>query len=319
MKNSIKSASLLVVGKTSNNTNSGSFERYIGFGKVNIIAVNPNKQQLQELTGREIEKEPEYTFEDQEGVKCARITFYVRTVADECNGIDTVSNISFVLKKQPCISKENNAQIIDEYGNSTWINAESAKNHAKPLSKAGKTMSISDNYHIGYRGEAELVTFLKIFLGVRNAFKYIDGSWVLGDNTEDCKFGLEHIKDYFSGDFSEINEAYSLQPNNMIKLMFGIKTNQEGKVYQTICNNKDFFLYHFADARAIEKAKQNLIASKQQGLFSSEEYDTTPIHVWSVTPTDLNATAVNAPAAADQASDPMAPAVSGSTPWDDNF
>ena len=39
-----------------------TFKRYKGIAAVSVLAINPNKAKLKELTGRELQEEPKYLF-----------------------------------------------------------------------------------------------------------------------------------------------------------------------------------------------------------------------------------------------------------------
>ena len=53
----------------------GNYALYKGVAALNILAVNPNKAELSELTGRDIEEEPQYVSQTEEGKAQVRVTF----------------------------------------------------------------------------------------------------------------------------------------------------------------------------------------------------------------------------------------------------
>ena len=54
-----------------------------------------------------------------------------------------------------------------------------------------------------------------------------------------CEVRFDHIDRWFNGDFKEIKEAVANQPNNLIQVMFGVRTNdQNNKQYQSFFNDK---------------------------------------------------------------------------------
>ena len=68
----------------------GSFKMYKGMAAFNIVAVNPTKAELEALTGRELENEPEYVGKTDEGKEQVRVVFYGKTAPDAKlnNGIE---------------------------------------------------------------------------------------------------------------------------------------------------------------------------------------------------------------------------------------
>lgn len=245
------SYSFLAIGKTQESKETQEFKRYIGVGSSFVIAVNPTKKELEEIYGREMANDPEYVVDTDNG-KEARITFIVKTDPAVCKGIEMINRMMFTLRNTPAYSKDGSkVQVIDKFGNSTWASTEVAKAKGKILTANGNSAKIADDYRMACVGEADLTNFLKSYLGVGDVFNYVNGSWVLKDNTDDFLFGLEHIKDYFSGNFSEIKDAIALQPNNKVKLLYGVRTTDEGKQYQTVITRQNFILPNYAGVKAL--------------------------------------------------------------------
>lgn len=297
--------SFLAIGKTQESTETQEFKKYVGVGSSFVVAVNPTKKELEEIFGREMANEPEYVVDTDNG-KEARITFVVKTDPSACNGIEMVNRVTFTLRNAPAYSRDQTkVQVIDKFGNSTWADTEVAKAGGKILTAGGNNAKIADGYRMACVGEADLIDFLKSYLCVGNAFNYVNGSWVLKENTDDYVFGLEHIKDYFSGDFSEIKEAIKLQPNNKVKLLYGVRTTDEGKQFQTVAIRQGFVLPNYAGSRALARLESELSRAKDNGSYANTDFRVQELAEYTVEATNLN----NAPAATDAASE-------GGMPWD---
>lgn len=280
----------LSVGKTGESKEAAEFKRYIGYGSTHVVAVNPKKAELDNLMGYDSQSDPEYIGSDDNG-KWARVTFIVKTDPEANNGIEITSRLSFTLYNTPAYSKDNTkVQVIDDYGNSTWATVEDAKAGNKLMSSNGKELKIANKYRMTCRGEADLVAFLKTYLCVDDAFNYVNGTWTLKDNADDYKFALEHISDYFKGDFSEVKDAIALQPNNKIKLLYGVHTTDEGKQYQTIATKDRLILRNSAGSKAFEKAEKELVNIKQGGGYATTEFKVQELAEYDVQATDLNNT-----------------------------
>lgn len=278
----------LTVGKTTESKEAVEFKRYIGVGSSKVLAVNPDKQTLDELMGFESQSDPVYTGTDDNG-EFARIDFIVRTDAESCNGIEITNKLTFFLRNTPAYNRDKTkVQIIDDYGNSTWTTVEDAKAGNKPLSSNGNPLKIADKYRIAFQGEPELVDFLKIYLCVGDAFNYTNGAWVLKPDAADNVFGLEHIKDYFKGNFSELAEALKLQPNNKVKLLYGVRTSDDGKQYQTIAARRNMILRNTAGPKAFERLEEEIRNAKNAGSFATTEFKVQELAEYSVEPTDLS-------------------------------
>lgn len=279
--------SFLSIGKTAQSTEAKEFKRYIGVGSSFVKAVNPDKATLSSLLGYDAQ-EPEYFGTDEDG-KFARITFIVATDPEQCNGIQITERLTFTLHANPAYNRDNTkVQVIDTYGNSSWANVEDAKAGNKLLSSNGKELKIGPKYRMACRGEADLVGFLKTYLVVEDAFNYVNGSWVLKENAENYVFGLDHIKDYFNGDFSELKEALKLQPNNKVKLLYGVRTTDEGKQYQAIASRDTLILRNSANANALVKLDKELQNIKNNGGYPTTEFKVQELQEYNVKATDLS-------------------------------
>lgn len=279
--------SFIAVGKTqeSKETGEGSFKRYVGIGSSRVLAVNPSKQKLDELRGFESQNEPEYV-KDGENGKEAHINFVVRTDPDSCNGIEMTNIAMFVLRQAPAYNRdESKVEVIDKYGNHTWVDTELAKAGGKLPENYAIDQS---SYRMACDGECNLVDFLKKYLNVPASLDYINGTWVLAENAADGEFRLEHVKDYFKGNFKELDEALAYQPNNKIKLLYGVRTTEDGKQYQTVCTRGNMILRNNAGAKALAKLEKDLANAKQNGSFPTTEYKVQELQEYTVEPTNLS-------------------------------
>ena len=277
------SVSFLVIGKTQESTDAQEFTKYIGLASSYVLAVNPKKAQLDELLGYETQEEPEYLKEDEDG-KQAIITFVVKTDPETSNGVELVTRASIIMRPQPAYNKDKSkVQVIDQYGNFTWADTDTAKaggsiEHANKL----------DKYRIACVGECALVDFLKKYLNVPDAYDYKNGTWIKKDaaKAKEGEFALENVKDYFKGDFSEIQGAIALQPNNKIKLLYGVR-NKDGKLYQTVCMREQLMLNNAAGSNSIIKLEKDLISAKSNGSFQNIDFKVQELKEWNVQPTNL--------------------------------
>ena len=282
------SYSFLAIGKTQESTETVEFKKYVGVGSSFVVAVNPTKKTLEEIYGHEIANVPDYVVDTDNG-KEARLTFIVKTDPSVCNGIELISRMMFTLRNAPAYNQDKTkVQVIDKYGNSTWANTEDAKAGKKLFSKDGKELKIDSSYRMACVGEVELIGFLKAYLCIGDAFNYVNGSWVIKPNAEDYVFGLEHIKDYFSADFSEIRDAIALQPNNKVKLLYGVRTTDEGKQYQTIATRLNMILPNSAGSRAIERLANELSRAKSAGSYANTDFRVQELAEYTVEATDLS-------------------------------
>ena len=285
------SYSFLAIGKTQESKEAQEFKKYVGVGSSFVVAVNPTKKELEEIYGHEIANDPEYVVDTDNG-KEARITFIVKTDPETCNGVEMINRMMFTLRNAPAYNQDQTkAQVIDKFGNVTWANAEDAKAGKPIFTKNGNPAKIAPDYRIACVGDA---------------FNYVNGSWVLKENTDDFVFGLEHIKEYFKGDFSEIKEAIALQPNNKVKLLYGVRTTDEGKQYQAIATRNGMILPNYAGSKALARLEKDLANAKDNGSYASTEFAVQELTEYNVQATNLNAAPVETGTASG----------SGDMPWD---
>lgn len=299
----INSYSFLAIGKTQESKEAAEFKRYVGIGSSFVVGVNPTKKELEDIYGREMANDPEYVVDTENG-KEARVTFIVKTDANACNGIEMVNRVMFTLRNAPAYNRDQTkVQVIDKYGNTTWADTETAKAGGKILTANGNSAKIDSSYRMACVGEAELINFLKVYLCVADAFDYVNGSWVKRADADDNVFGLEHIKDYFKGDFSEIKEAIALQPNNKVKLLYGVRTTDDGKQYQTVATHSNMVLRNSAGSKAIERLEKELNNLKERGSYASTDFRVQELAEYTVEATNLS----NTPASEES---------TGDMPWD---
>ena len=277
------------VGKTAESTETQEFKKYIGVGSSYVLAVNPTKEELEKIYGREMNA-PEYLTE-ADGVKMARVTFIVKTDPEQCNGAEIINRATITLRNTPAYNRDGSkVQVIDGFGNSTWANTEDAKMGKKLLSSEGKELKIDSKYRMACSGEADLVAFLKAYLVIEDAFEYKNGSWIKKPNADrDCVFGLDNVKDYFKGDFSEIKQVIALQPNNKVKLLYGVRTTEDNKQYQDVCTRNGMVLVNKAGNNAYARLEKDLINAKNSGAFPNTEYKVQELAEYSLEPTNLEA------------------------------
>lgn len=284
----------MAFGQGQVSTEEVSFKKYIGVASVNVLAVNPTKEKLEEIYGRELSKAPEYTEETEingEKVAKVRIDFVIKADNEkykDANGkpVELISKISFFLANRYKYNSENTkVQVKDKYGRFAWVTVEQAKNHEIPQYSNGPA-NIDKDYKPAYDGEEDLINFIKTFLNIPSCQNYIDGKWVMkdADKLEDCEASLDHISDYFKGDTSELSTILSYQPTNKVKVLFGIKNSNDGKQFQTVYNK----MVLRNNVRDYGKLDANVKETQSRGSMSTSEFDCTDLHEYVVKATDLS-------------------------------
>ena len=273
-------------------TEGSAVKRYIGVAPVFVISVNPSKEELEKIYGVEIEKDPEYLGEmevgdDKHKVSNLRFDFIVKTDAAKC-GIEFTTKVALFLRNEIRYNKaKTKCQVIDKYGRTTWVTSEQLKGHVIPLDKNGNPLQIDADYRPAYEGEENLTNFIKAYLNIPNPMSYVNGKWV--ENTkvkaEECECRLEHISDYFKGDISEIKGITTFQPNNKVKILFGVRNTDDNKQYQAAY--VDMFLKN--NVTDYSKLDAHMQDRKSNGAYPNTEFKVEDLKEYNVEATDFSA------------------------------
>lgn len=290
----------------------GSIKRYIGVASVSVLAINPLKEELEKLYNRTLENAPEYIGEaeiNDTKVPQVRIDFIVKADPEkylDANNqpLDFVSKVSLFIRKAYRYNRDNTkVQVIDKYGRTAWVTIEQAKAHEVPVYSNGPA-NIDKDYRPAYVGEEELIKFLIAYLNIPSCQRYVDGKWVMNDADKlpDSEAMLEHIEDYFKGDISELRTIIGYQPNNKVKVLFGIRNTDDNKQYQTVYTR--MFLKN--GVTNYSKLDKDVKQTQESGALSTSEFDCTDLHEYVVESTSFAPTG---------SSDMPFPPASGETPW----
>lgn len=285
----------------------GSFKMYKGMAAFNIVAVNPTKAELEALTGREIENDPEYVGKTDEGKEQVRVVFYAKTAPEAKlnNGIELLVPISFMLTKDYKVGQNSGKyQIIDKFGRTAWATKEEVQSKSIPQYSSGPA-NISADYRLAWQGEEFLVDFLIQWLNIPGPAVYKDKVWVMKENTDDSEVSLD-MAALFKGDVKELKELVTLAATYIVKGAVGIRTvdNENGtRQYQAVFTRK-FAKNAVTNYSRIDDA---ITEFQNAGGAPGTEFSTQPLHENVVEATTFTPTADNDPLGA--ATAPTA------TPW----
>lgn len=294
-------------------TEGAKIVRYTGVASIYVKGVNPTKEELEKFYGRDLDNTPTYIGEvDLGGTKVPQVRLDFMVVADpekykdaEGNPIDLKTRVTLFLRKSFRLSQAGKYQVIDKYGRTAWATEEEIAAKQVPVYSNGKPANISSEYRKAYHGEEELIKFLIAYLNIPSCQRYVNGEWIMNDASKlaDSEAYLEHIEDYFKGNFKELKDIISLQPNNKVKVLFGIRNTDDGKQYQTTYTRM-FLKNSITDYSKLDK---ELREAQSAGAMPTSEFDVTDLHEYIVTPTDLSQQL--------SGNVPFPPASSAATPW----
>jgi hypothetical protein len=199
------------------------FSLRVGVGEVEVVAVNPDREDLCSILGRDIEKDPEYIGEkDVDGVKVktARISFYVKDKNSEDGKIDQVT---FFLEDRDRMNKNGDKfQYINSVGTTTWGAKES--DLAAWFTKR--------DYRVAKTGEGELYEFLQAWL---SKLDYRDAETTLTINWEKLMKGnVKELREQINGEYQDsVTVGFTVRNVEVVDKDTEEKTTKQ---YQAISN-----------------------------------------------------------------------------------
>lgn len=196
-----------------------------GIGKITPIAVNPNAEELRTLLGTENIQEPSY-INDRDGRKTTRIDIWHKP-----EEYDTYSKMSFYLEHEPQPSSNGNYLIINDflqntYGKSIEDVLERIKND-KEYAEWFQTKGLRISHGNATNGEVSLLNYLCTLCNID----------YYGNNG----INFENFQAILNGDVSEIRniiDTFSKESPLFIKVLHGVRVNDEGKTYQELYTGK---------------------------------------------------------------------------------
>lgn len=275
-------------GKAVESKESAPVKRYVGIAPVKVVAVNPTKAELEKIYNTTLDNEPEYLGSREvngNNVPYVRVDFVVKTDVDK-SGIDMITKVSFFVRKQYMMNKDaTKVKVVDKYARTAWVTQEEFKNKLIPTYANGPAR-IDNNYRMLYQGEEELLMFVKNYLGILDVDEYVDGVWRMRSNPEDYTAGFSDMEKWFKGDISEIKGAIAMMPDNYIKLLFGVRTTDEGREYQDVFSRASQ-RFNTRKNTTIEKA---LTEAKNAGAYPNTYFETCELKEYAPAPTNVAAT-----------------------------
>lgn len=276
-----------------------SIKRYIGIASASVLALNPSKEELEKIYDRTIENDIEYLGQTEingDTVPFIRLDFIVKADPEKYldnnnQPVNLVTKMSLFLRKTFRLNKDNTkVQVIDKYGRTAWVTIEQAKAREVPTYSNGPA-NIDKDYRPAFVGEEDLTKFLIAYLNIPSCQRYIDGKWVMNspDKLSDSEARLEKIEDYFSGDVSELKAILSYQPNNKVKMLFGVRNTEEGRQYQTVYTR--MFLRN--STNDYSRIAKDVAQTQAAGALSTSEFECTELHEYTVKSTDLSQPSVS--------------------------
>ena len=290
----------MAISKGNASKEAQEFKRFIGVCPVFVKAVNPNKAEHEKLFNTTLEEAPVYVQdkEDNDGNSYKNVRISVVLQPDiEKIGFDMplVTMPLFITNQKQHGANSGKYQVVDKYGRFAWATEAEISAKEIPTYSNGKKADISNDYRIAYVGEEDLTNFIRVFLCIPSITKWDNNEKCMVPNTDvkpeecECRLDVETFEKFFKGDFSEIKDILGFQPTNKIKVCLGVRTDANGKLFQSVYTKK--FISNAATSySSLDKALQADISyATTHNKALSTEYSAKAVHEYSVTPTTFTA------------------------------
>lgn len=290
----------MAISKGNASKEAQEFKRFIGVCPVFVKAVNPNKAEHEKLFNTTLEEAPVYVQdkEDSNGnsYKNVRISVVLQPDTEKI-GFDMplVTMPLFITNQKQHGANSGKYQVVDKYGRFAWATEAEISAKEIPTYSNGKKADISNDYRIAYVGEEDLTNFIRVFLCIPSITKWDNNEKCMVPNTDvkpeecECRLDIETFEKFFKGDFSDIKDILGFQPTNKIKVCLGVRTDANGKLFQSVYTKK-FISNAATNYSSLDKALQADIAyATTHNKALSTEYSAKAVHEYSVTPTTFTA------------------------------
>ena len=229
---------------------------YTGVENFVPTLVNPGLEDLKKIYGDNA-KEDTYVSTTEEGKPQLKIVIYLDNKAEEGEESIKTRLTFFVVADKRVSQAGDKTQFINAYGQSTWLpNDGSIPENMNWYDAEGKREA--------FRGEDLVIDFLRNLLNLPSKDK--------ADKPEDAKsqFTVQEWQKMFSGDMSPLKGIIS-QATNKIGILLGVKTVEDGKMYQDVYNRKTLRQYTKASGK-FDYLRNDVVEAQNNGAYSSTDF-----------------------------------------------
>lgn len=278
-----------------------SFELQLieGVGSVHIIDINPTNEVLRKYGWNIPEDAPEreyvkYKENNGKMEQNTRICLLVEVSDMEDKPVITMN---YLIRPDVFINADGTkCKVIDSFIRTAWGTKSEIKSHQIPVYASGPA-NISSDYKYCHRGEEEILKFFYKYLNITPLQRYDRVSQSYIDNKNPGQLTIDRWDKLCNGDVSELKEYIALQPNNRVKVCFGVQTTPENKSYQTFLTSTYFGNnlmpdkntgYYTSAQKAIDKFFDDIKKNEERtGRTNPNTYtfSAAPAKKWNVTPT----------------------------------
>jgi len=271
-------------GKAQEVTDGPTRKLYTGAENFKVLVVNPTKEEIEDLYGREIQYTPEYVntteVEDGDGKRTVdqiRLDFFLSNDDDSIT-----TKAQFYIAKTHHKSQTGKIRVINDFGKTAWLEKDHIASKTTPDNMSWYN---SSGMKVAYRGEEELISFLSNLLNLPWDLSKLDDA-----SDAHARISKEEWAKIFAGDVSLIRSIIE-STNNKVGVVLGVKTKQDGGHVQSMFNRTTLRQYtiHSAKADKFKYVLKDIIEAKAAGAFGNVEFgpDDLELREFSITPDQL--------------------------------
>lgn len=245
----------------------GSFKVYTGVGTFTAVTANPTAAEEAEIKGTSPkENENVYFSKGNDGIGVLKINIWMRS-----SDYGFTLPVRFSVKNQMMVTEKDGIKklkVIDKFGSTALVTQEEFKAKAIPLIN-NEPAKISADYRPCYKGEEEIVSFIRTLLNLKKG-------------NEGCLDSVPDIsKDNGASLVNEVREALTLAGDNKIKLVVGTRV-YNNSLYMNA--NPRYFLPAWKDDVSYVQGK--ILKEQEKGFDNDTTYVFTGLAEITAKPTD---------------------------------
>lgn len=249
------------------NGGGGPFKVYAGVGLFTAVMANPTAAEEAEIKGTTPkEDENVYFSKGNDGIAVMKVNVWMRS-----SDYGFTVPVKFSVKNQMMVTEKDGVKklkVIDKFGSTAWVTQDEFKAKAIPLVK-GAPAKISADYRPCYKGEEEIVSFIRTLLNLKKG-------------VEGCLDSVPEIgKDNGASLVSEVREALALAGDNGIKLCVGTRL-YNNSLYMNA--NPRYFIPAWKDD--VSYVQGRILQEQQKGFDKDTMYVFTDLAEITAKPTD---------------------------------
>lgn len=258
----------MIINKEAEDTGSNFSPKVVYLGKAayNVIAVNPNKEELKEINQFVPEEEPVYISKREiDGVEypLANITVYLRNVADA----EIVDRVTYTLVDNVQTSSTGKVKVINKFGDDSWLDPQDVISGVMP---ANMQWYLSDGLKKAVRGEKELVSFIR---SLRNFKKIQSKSTQEDKDNYGSIFERTDLDNMFKGNFKGIKSVLLSSAESKVGFLLGARTADNGKVYQDIYKDYPLRGYMVNNDKSDEYIVKSVKDAQDNGRYANTYFN----------------------------------------------